>query len=206
MEYEDKDRIQNNIGHSSQQHGHHADAAKSLGIDKAVHSQSRHDKQASQQIDGHILIRIGICIVAGAEQVEHGPLQSNAQHRQTDAEDHHHSKGVSHDLLRLVHVSPAPLNGTEGSPAHSKQVGEGRNHGNNGETQSHPRQGQTPCSGNPAYIDAVHHIVQHIDQLSQRHGHCQVDNIPDNAPFGKIILIRSHFHPPFCRNRRILSQ
>ena len=120
MKHKDENRVQNDVRHGAQKHSHHADAAKALGVDEAVHAEPSHHEQAPQEVYGHILVRIRVGGIAGAEQIEHGPLQNQPQHRQPHAEQHHHGKGIAHDPLRLVHISPPSLDGAEGGASHAE--------------------------------------------------------------------------------------
>ena len=174
IESKDKDRVQDDIGNGTQKHRHHSDGPKALGIDKAVHTQPHHHEQVSQQIDGDIVLRVGDGGVAGPEEVEHGALKGQAQHCQHNSRSHHHYKRISHDFFCFFQVSPSPLNGTQGRPAHSEQIGKSGDNGNDGKAKPQPRQGQGGVLRNQTDIEPVHNIVHHINQLGQGHGQSQL--------------------------------
>ena len=165
MENKDKNRIQYNIGDRPQKHGHHTHGPKALGIDKAVHAQACHDKDIAHEIDRHISVCVGYGGVAGAKEIQHGPLEHQAQDRQQDSHCHHHHKGIAHDGLRLFLISPSPFNGAQGSAAHAEKVGKGNHNGYDGQAETQPGEGKGGILWYHSYINAVHNIIQHIDEL-----------------------------------------
>ena len=80
-----KNRIQNDIGNRSQQNGHHSDFAKSLGIDKAVHPKTHHNKKAAEQINRDISVGKRPGGIAGSEQIEHGTFEYQTESGQENA-------------------------------------------------------------------------------------------------------------------------
>ncbi|SCJ70964.1 Uncharacterised protein [uncultured Blautia sp.] len=60
--------------------------------------------------------------------------------------------------------------------------------------------------GEPPQVDAVHHAVQHVDELGSRHGQRQRNDVAGNAANGKIVLLACHgfvllLTVPFCSRR-----
>ena len=145
-----------------------------------------------QIIDGQIVVGVGEGHVAGPEQVEDGPPERQAQHRQARAEEEQQGKGVAHDALGLPVLPPPPVDGAQGRAPHAAQVGKGHEDGDDGQAQAQPRQGQV--AGQAAQIHPIHHVIQDVDELGHRHGQGHVDDIAGHPASGEVILSR------ICRN------
>ena len=201
---EDEDRIQHDVDHRPQAHGHHPGAAEALRRDEGIHPQADHDKDGPQQIDGHVRLGIGIGGVTGAEQVEQGMPEQQEHPCDSGAENQQKGEGVAHDPLGLFLLALAPVDGAQGGAPRAAQVGKAHHDGDDGQRQPQARQSQMP--GEPPQVDAVHHAVQHVDELGSRHGQRQRNDVAGNAADGKIVLLACHgfvllLTVPFCSRR-----
>ena len=187
---EDKYRVQDDVHNRPQPHRHHAHLSKSLGVDEGVHPQADHHKEGAHQVDGHIGVGVGVGGVAGPEQVEHGPLDDQKQGGDRRSEDQEQGKGVSHDPFCFLSVSPSPLHGAQRRAAGAAQIGKAHDNGDHRHCQAQPGEGQV--AGQQPQIDAVHHAVQHVDELGQRHGEGQGQNVFGDAPLGKVVCLLCH--------------
>src|SRR5699024_10245599 len=109
----------------SHDYGNHAGFSESLGINKAVHSQSYHDKKTAQQIDGYVVLGIGNRGIRCTEKIQKGPFKNQPQDSKDQTEEDHQDKGIAHDSLRFLDISFSALDGAEGSPSHAEQIGKG---------------------------------------------------------------------------------
>ena len=146
----------------------------SLGIDKAVHPQSDHNKNASQQIDAQISVRIGKCIFTGTKQVQDRRFKEKTQHGEQDPGNQQQGKRVAHNLFGAGVVAFPPGDGAQRRASHTKKIGESRNDGDDGKGKPQPGQRQGGGVGKMPDIDAVHHIIKDVDQLRQRHRQRQI--------------------------------
>ena len=122
----DKDRVQYDVDCCSQTYRHHPYPAKALGVDKGIHPQTNHDKESTQQIDGHVSAGVGVGGVTGAEEVKNRAAQSQEKHRHRRTEDQKQCKGTSHHTLRLFIVTPAPVDGAQRRAAGPTEIEIGR--------------------------------------------------------------------------------
>ena len=83
----------------------------------------------------------------------------------------------------------APRNRAQRRPAHSKQIGKSHNNCDHWQRQADSCERFRRSMRNMANVDPVHYAVQHIDQLSQRHGQCQTHNITRDTALAEIILV-----------------
>ena len=91
----DEDGIQHDVHRRPQGHRHHPHAAEALGVDKGVHAQADHHKEGAQQIDGQVVVGVGEGQVAGPKEIEDGPPEGQAEHRQSPAKQEQEGKGVA---------------------------------------------------------------------------------------------------------------
>ena len=165
-----------------------------MRIYKGVHPQTDHNKHAAQKVNGHIRVRVRICNVAGAEQIQKRPFKNQADGRKEDPRCHQKRKRISHDPLRLFLVSPAPFNGTQRRSAHAEQIGKRDHDRDHRKAEPQARQGFRRILRHMADVNPIHYIIKHVDQLCQRHGQCQIGDIFHHAALGKIILNRRHLN------------
>ena len=91
---------------------------------------------ASQQVDGQILLRHGIGVLAGAEQHQHGMAEDQSQSRQRSADAEQQKERIPHDEGCLLLALPAALHGKQWRTTHAAEVGKGRNQRDDGQTYS----------------------------------------------------------------------
>ncbi len=93
-------------------------------------------------------------------------------------------------------VPLAPADGEEGRAPGAAQVGKAHDDGHDGDGQPQTGEGQVAAPRQAAQIDAVHHAVQHVDELGHRHGQGQGQNIFGDAPLGKVVCCCPPGPPP----------
>ena len=81
----------------------------------------------------------------------------------TAARNQQKGEGVAHDPLGLLPPRPCPGRWSTGGAPRAAQVGKAHHDGDDGQRQPQARQSQMP--GEPPQVDAVHHAVQHVDEL-----------------------------------------
>ena len=194
IQQKNKNRIQNNISHSTQPRRQHADATKTLSVNKAVHAQTDHDKQRTAQVDGRIISGIHICNITGTEQIQQRLQASQTRRHQHGTRQQQHSKGRSHDPSSFFFVSCTSRDGEKRRAAHAKQVGKGIEDHNNGKTDAQAGQRQVAGARDLADIHAVHNIVEQVDQLRHGHGQSQLDDTTTDLSFRKVSGPGAHSH------------
>ena len=191
---ENEQRIQNDVEHRADQRGHHADPREALRVDIAVEPQAGHDENGAGHIDRQIAVGKRPGGVAGPERIEQGPLEQKTDRRQQKPGEKQHGERVAHDLFRGLQISPAAGDRAQRRAARPEQIGKGDDRGDHGHAEPQPRQGQGTVTRDPPDIHPVHHIIENIDELRQRHGKREGKDISHHASFGKIV---------FCAVRRI---
>lgn len=124
----------------------------------------------------------------GTEQVEQRLVKYNAHHCEHEPADHQHEPGVGQNGPGAVQVLPAPGNGTQRRAAHTEQVGEGGDQGDEGKAQPKSGQRQRAVTGNFADVDPVHDIIQKVQDLGHQHGRRHCKHTPAHVGAGKIHL------------------
>lgn len=74
MKAENKDGVENDIGHRADQDGQHARLGKALGGDKGVHAKRQLDENGADGVDVHIADAVLDGVFAGAERQEEIPV------------------------------------------------------------------------------------------------------------------------------------
>ena len=87
MEQEDKNRIQDDIGHCADEYGQHGGLGLALRSDEHVKSQRKLHENGSDQIYADIAVRVDNSLVAGPEHIEKWPLYDQKQERQRNGEE-----------------------------------------------------------------------------------------------------------------------
>ena len=172
-EQEDEDRVQHDVGHRADEHRQHAFLGEALGGDEGVHAQRYLHKEGAHRIDVHIDDRIVDGVGAGTEGQQKRPVAPKQNQRQHDRDDDLQGKAVAQDLLGLFFVALAHGDGGAGRAAVAHQGGEGGDDHDQRQADAHAGQGQGAVLGNVADVDAIHDVVQHIDQLGGHGGKCQ---------------------------------
>ena len=164
-QHEDKNRVQNDVDHRTDDRGQHADLGKALCGDEGVHAHDQQHKYAAQNVDPGVIQCVGQGRLAGTkegQQLRRRGIEAGSQHH---GEDQQHRKAVAHDLFRPVLILLAHGNGragrATGTGQHSKAVDQHQNR----QKQSRAGQGVRTHFGNMADIDPVNNIVEQIDDL-----------------------------------------
>ena len=102
------------------------------------------------------------------------------KHRPRQHEGHEQKKdaGRADDALGLGVVATPHRDGGQRRPAHARQKREGRNNEDDGKGDAEPRQRQWPDVRYPAHKDAVHDVVEKVDDLGQDTGHGKAHEEP----------------------------
>ena len=188
MENVNEQGIQQEVGHGADEHREHAGLPEALGVDVGIHSHPGHDERRARQVHAEIGVGIGEGVRTGSRPPEHRRLDQVAQ--QGEGETHHqeHEIGVALDAAGLLLVLLSPGDGKEGRAAGGPKGLEGADDHEDGGRQADAREGQLPIR-DMADVDPIHDAVQGVHQQGQGHGPGQPQNIPHQAPLGKIVLV-----------------
>ena len=182
-EKEDKHRVQHDVDCRTQKDRHHSRPSKSLCVDEAVHPKAQHYKQGTAQINGQIIIGVRVGDVAGAEQVEQRRFQQKTQNAENKPGPQQKGAGGSHDLPGTGGIVLAACNRKKRGAAVTKEIGESGNHRNNGKCKADACQRAGTGARHMPQINAVHHIVEYIDELREGHGNRQAQNVGSDRAF-----------------------
>ena len=165
--------------------------------------QGQLNKDGAQQIDADILLGVADGGVGRAEGVQDGLLKDAESHGQDRCRAQQHGEGVAQDALRLHPPLRPQLDGGQGRASLPRKGGKGGDQGDDGEGDSHAGEGHVPDLRDMADIDAVHNVIEHVDDLSRDRGHRQLQNQFPNGGGGQdLIAVTGLFHRiplPFLR-------
>ena len=193
----DEHRVQDDVQHRPDDHGHHADAGEALGVDERVHAQADEHRDGADHIDPEIAQRGGQGRIVAAQQAQHcggGKVHADGQDR---AHEQEHGKGSAHDPLRFVVPVFAPGDGRQRGAAGAEQVGKGPDQGDQRETDAQPRQRNGAAARHMADIHPVHDVVKHMNKLGQHHRQAESENVSRYFSLGKIAFTCRHPEIPF---------
>ena len=158
-ESKDKQRIQENIHHSSDEYGEHSHISKALAVDKRIHPQRNHHKNSSKKINADIISGVGKCCIACAKRIQNWFIKHHYNCHQHNSCKNQHGKRVSHEFLCLFFISPSTFHGTKRSTAISKKIRKRHYKSNDGKAESHTGQRQCSYFGYSSDIHTVHDII-----------------------------------------------
>ncbi len=104
MKAEDKDRIQHDIGHCTDQHGEHGNPRLALADDKGIKTQRQFHKQRTEQIDRQIVHSIAYRGVTGSKHIEKRSLKRIEKSHQKHRTDQQETDAVAENLFRVFPV------------------------------------------------------------------------------------------------------
>ena len=179
---EDEHRVQHDVQDRPDEHRAHGGHGPPLGADEGVQAQGQLDKDGAQQVDGDIVGGIADGGLRGAEGHEHRPLDELEHHRQHRRGAQEQGHRVAQDALSPLPVSrPQADGGQRGAPLAGKG-GEGGDQGDDGKGHPQAGEGGAPDDRDVADIDAVHDVVQQVDELGRHRGHRQLPHqLPDGG-------------------------
>ena len=172
----DEDGVQDDVADRADAGGGHAGARKALVGDEGGHAQSELDKDGAQQVDAQVGHGVGQGVFAGAEGPQHRLAKDGEHHAQRHRQDDQQGDAVAQDLFRRLVVAAAHGHRGPGRAAHADQVGKSGDQHDDGVGDPQAGQRQAAGAGDVPHVDAVHDVVQHIDQLCQRCGQSQAED------------------------------
>ena len=197
IQNENQNRIQNDIDNGANNRGEHTDLGKALGGDKRVHAHDHQHKDAAQSIDPAVGHTVGNGVAAAAEkpdqlrgkQVEH-PGEHHRQKQQ-------HRKAAADNFLRLLLVSPAHGNGSQGRAAGTCQHSKGGYQHKNGGKEAHTGEGVSADFRNMPDVNPIHNVVQQVNDLGHHRGHRKLNHLALDASGAHILFLC------FCHERSL---
>ena len=199
IEGKNQDGVQDDVAHSADHGGHHAERGKALGGDKGVHAHNDEHKNGADDIDAGVIQRIRQRFFAGTEQHQQGrrsEIKHNGQHSRQNQQQR---KAVAHDFFSGIVIAAAHGNGRAGRAAGAAQHGKRGNQHQNGGKQANARQRGCADLRHMADIDAVHNVIQQVYHLRHHRGQCQLGQQLGNAAAPHIPVLRcSHNQSTSC--------
>ena len=170
---EDKNRVQNDIGHRADQNGEHSRLGKSLGSDKRVHAQRELHENSTQSIDIHVTDGVLDGILTCAESHQKIPVPDQQHNGKHHGNNDLKRETVSQNLLCGIPVLLSHENRSPGGPAITHQRRESGDNHDQRHADSHSRQSGGSNSRNMPDVNSVHNIVEHVNQLRRHRGQSQ---------------------------------
>ena len=191
---EDQDRVEHDVGHGSEHDGGHAVSGEALRSDEQVHPHAEHHKDGAGRVDAHIRQRIHDGLAACAEDPQKPFSKQLKRKRQHSGGCDQRGKAPAEIFLRPAVVSAAHLNGRQRRAALRDQDIKRGDDRNQRKAQSHAGQREPPDLRDMADVDAIDHIVEHIDDLCQHHRRGQPQQEPSDRRRAKLPVGLLFFH------------
>ena len=170
VEDEDEERVEHDVERRAEHDGEHALLGKALADDELVHAEGEQVEGRTAEVDGKILLRVGIGRLARAEEHEHWPLEREHRGGEHDGADAEDEETVGEYAPRLVLPARAHVDAHERRAADADEKGEGPEHGHDRPADADACQRCLARHGDVAYVYPVHDGVEHADKLRQHAG------------------------------------
>ena len=185
---ENKQRVQSDVQHRPDQHRAHGHQSLSLGGDIGVEPQGQLDKDGAHQVDGDVVQSIADGILRGAEGHQHRLLDDGEEGGQHCCHQEQQGGGVAQYLFCALPVPRPQADGGQRRAAHPGEGGKGGDQHQDREGHPQPGEGGAAYHCNVADVDAVHDVVQHIDELGRHRGQGQLYHQRANRGAGQRLL------------------
>ena len=172
MEYEDEQRVQDDIAHRADQNGQHAGFCKALRGNEGVHAERQLDEDRADGIDVHVADGVVNGIFACAEGKQQRAVPDQKHSRQNERDENLQRKAAAERLFcRLVVVLDHEDRRTR-CAAGADERGKRRDDHDNRQAHADAGQRKRAVPGHVPDVDAVDDVVEHVDQLrnDRRHG------------------------------------
>ena len=202
-QHEDEQRIERDIERRADDHGDHRLARVALRGDERIEAEDELDKRRAQQIDGEIVRCVGQRVSARAER------RQQRRHRQLEDREQHHGGAQQHErrdaenALRALAVVFAQLDGGKRRAARAEERGKGGDQRDDREGQPDAGERERADALDAADVDAVDHIVEHVDRLRDHGGQRQTEHQRADRIASEVRLPGLRFHCiPLLQRRR----
>ena len=199
-----EDWIEDDVEGRADEDGHHAGLGEALTGNVVVQAEGELYGGRAEQVERKVVHRVADGLFAGPEHEQHGPHGQEAQPRQHEGHEQKKDAGRADDALGLGVVATPHRDGGQRRPAHARQKREGRNNEDDGKGDAEPRQRQWPDVRYPAHKDAVHDVVEKVDDLGQDTGHGKAHEEPAERLGRQRAggILRSHCAVSFLKRAR----
>ncbi len=119
-----KNRVKNQVQHSSDDSRPHGGSRESQGTDKSVHSSDDHGEQHTEEVNPQVALRVDDGVVAGSEEVEYRYPEQIAESENHNGREQNQGKHIAKDGLRIFLIPCAARDGKQRSAAGAEEVGE----------------------------------------------------------------------------------
>ncbi len=131
MKDKDKQRIQQQVGGSTDDDRKHTCGGIALGVDKRIHAGGDHGGDRAEQIDHQIGVGVDDGIFGGSEQKQDRAGKDKTDHHQAGAAGQKHGEGGIHQKTGSFPVAFTAGNGKERCAAGAKEIAAGGDDHNN---------------------------------------------------------------------------
>ena len=170
VQHEDEQGVQRDVQSGADDDGAHADPRKAHAVDEGVHAEADEHEDGAGDVDAEIFQSEGQRFRIPSHGSQKGPCEDEKDGCQQGAEDQQHRESRLQDALRPGVVALAARDGAQGIAACAAQVCECRDQGNEGKGDADAGQRRRADAGDVSDEDAVHNVVEHVDDLGQRDG------------------------------------
>ena len=189
MQDKDKHRVQADVQNGADEHAEHGHQGLSLGADEGVESQGQLDENSTHQIDADVVHGVADGVFRGSKGVEDGLLKDAEARGEHHRRNQQHGGGVAQNLLRALPVPRTQADGGQRGAALSGEGGKGGDEHDDGEGHPHSGEGDVAYLGDVADIDAVHNVIQHVDDLGRHSGYRQFQHQRADGGLGQAFFV-----------------
>ena len=201
LQRENKNRVQNNIGHRTQNRGAHGKPRAAVRANDGIHGLAEHIEGDAQRNPEKVFFGAGVSalIDLAAEHGQNRLHKDQVQRRQHQAAGDAQNNGISDAPVGVLLFIGAQADADKGAAAVADHHGNGQSH--HGQRKYH-RVGriaigtQIRCIGNK---NLVHDVIQRGDQQGNHAGHRVFPHqCSETFPFEKVICLRFHWIVSSC--------
>ncbi len=167
-ERENEQRVENDVGHRADNHGHHRSAGKALRGYETVKPHGQQCEHAAEDVNSHIVARIYDRVVARAEREQKLPLKNQKPGGKKRRNRNEHYEAIEKYTFAGLAIALAHFHGEQRRSAQAHKVTERRNQRYDRTAYADPRQREIAV-GHFADENPVDYTVQHVHKLRE-HG------------------------------------
>ena len=165
VQAENENRVEHDVAHRADEHGHHARRREALRGDERIHAERQLHKQRAEGVDVQIIVRVFNRVFARAEGQQKFVTEQQQHRRQRQRNRDLQRKAAAQQLFGRVVIAAPHRDGSPRRAAGGDQRRERRHDHNDRHAHAHASQREAADARDVTDVDAIHDVVEHIDQL-----------------------------------------
>ena len=169
LEHKDEQRVQEDVQNCPDEHRAHGHQSLALGGNVGVQPQGQLDKNGTGQIDGDVIQRVADGGLRSAKGHQRRFFDDGKYCGQYGGQKQQQGGGITQNFFCPRPVAGAQADGGQRCAAHTSKGGKSGDQHKDGEGDAQTGEGSAAYLWDVTNIDAVHNVVEHVDELG---GHC----------------------------------